>query len=91
MQERLETRMFVASRCICLSSRETQYTHKHPLGLKLTQSSPLLMVESAMTTLSLRKMSHPSVFFAAFFDVEVAEIVMFLKVTSVASFTYRVL
>ena len=57
------------------------------LGLKLTQSSPLLTFESAMTTLSLRKMSQPSVFFAAFLEVDTAEIVMFLKVTSFASFT----
>ena len=41
-----------------------------------------------MVTLSLRKMSHPSVFLAAFFEVETAEIVMLRNVTSLPSFTY---
>lgn len=51
------------------------------LGLKLTQSSPLLIVESSMTTPSLRNVSHPSVFFAAFFDVDAAAIVTLRNVT----------
>ena len=61
---------------------------KDALGLKLTQSSPLLMLESAMTTLSLRNMSHPSVFFAAFLDVDTADMVMLRYVMSCPSFTW---
>ena len=68
---------------------ERQTQHGHVLGLKLTQSSPLLTVESSMTTLSLRKMSQPSVFFAGFFEVEVAEMVMLRKVMSLPSLTYH--
>ena len=62
---------------------------KYALGLKLTQSSPLLMSESAMVTLSLRKMSHPSVFFAACEDVDTAEIVMLRKTMFFPSLTCR--
>ncbi len=47
------------------------------------------MFESAMKTLSLRKMSHPSVFFAAFLDVETAEMEMLRKVMFCPSFTCR--
>ena len=63
---------------------------RHVLGLKLTQSSPLLMSESAMVTLSLRKMSHPSVFFAACEDVDTAEIVMLRKTMFFPSLTCRI-
>ena len=42
-----------------------------------------------MVTLSLRKMSQPSVFFAGFFEVEVDEMVMLRKVMSLPSLTYH--
>lgn len=58
------------------------------LGLKLTQSSPFVMFESAIVTLSLRKMSQPSVFFASLDEVETAEMVMLQKTTFFPSLTY---
>lgn len=53
-------------------------TVKRLLGLKLTQSSPLFIFESLIVTVSLRSMSHPSVFLARFFDVDTELIVILL-------------
>ena len=58
--------------------------------MKLTQSSPFTIVESAMVTLSLRKMSQPSVFFASLDEVDTAEMVIFLKTTFFPSLTYAI-
>ena len=48
------------------------------------------MFESAMVTLSLRKMSQPSVFFASLDEVDTAEMVIFLKTMFFPSLTYAV-
>lgn len=53
------------------------------LGLKETQSSPLLMALFWITMLLLRYVSHPSVFLAVLFEVDNPDMLMLLYTTEV--------